>query len=409
MKTKTNRRVLAALLCLTLCLPAAAQWEQLLTEAEAAPWQAAVCVRDLDTDSLLVAYNAGKLMRPASTQKVLTAVAALDRLGKEHVFATRAYWSGTIEGGVLLGDVRIVGGYDPLLSHADVKAMARALRELGVDSVAGQVIGDISMTQYKMLGSGWCWDDVPSNVVPYLSPLFFNHELNIHDPDGDFLAQPEAYFMEVLVGEMRALGIRMAPGVVRISFDAAAQPGTIFHEQRRTLEQVLQQMMKRSDNLHAEAVFAHLGAAEHAQATQADCADAMTEALGRLGIGSASLNVADGSGLSLYDYATPLALVDALAYAQRHPALFDALYPALPVAGVDGTLARRMKGTPAYRNVHAKTGTLTGVHTLAGYVRAANGHLLAFAIMANGAMEGKAARAWQDRICIQLAGWQGGE
>lgn len=403
MTMQNNRWALALWLCWGLCLPATAQWDELLAETDAAPWQAGLCVRDLDADSVLVAYNAQKLMRPASTQKVLTAVAALDQLGKEHAFATRAYYSGTIEDGVLQGDVRLVGGYDPLLSYADVKAVAGGLRALGVDSVAGLVIGDVSMTQYKMLGSGWCWDDVPSNVVPYLSPLFFNHEQSILDADGDFLAQPEAYLMDVLVREMRALGVRLAPNVVRISFDGTGQPGTLFYEQRRTLEQVLQQMLKRSDNLHAEAVFAHLGAAQHAQATQEDCADALTAALGRMGIAATALNVADGSGLSLYNYVAPQALVDVLAYAYRHPALFDTLYPALPVAGVDGTLARRMKGSPAYRNVHAKTGTLTGVHTLAGYVRAANGHLLAFAIMANGAMEGKAARAWQDKVCAILA------
>ena len=74
----------------------------------------------------------------------------------------------------------------------------------------------------------------------------------------------------------------------------------------------------------------------------------------------------------------------------------------LPIAAVDGTLKDRMRGTPAENNVRAKTGTLSGVYSLAGYCTAANGNKLAFAILNQGVMKAAPARALQDRICIEL-------
>ena len=78
------------------------------------------------------------------------------------------------------------------------------------------------------------------------------------------------------------------------------------------------------------------------------------------------------------------------------------MYPALPVAGVDGTLKKRMLGSFTDGNVHAKTGTVTGVSSLAGYCRAANGHMLCFSIIDHGVMHGRNGRAFQDRVCTLL-------
>jgi D-alanyl-D-alanine carboxypeptidase/D-alanyl-D-alanine-endopeptidase (penicillin-binding protein 4) len=83
--------------------------------------------------------------------------------------------------------------------------------------------------------------------------------------------------------------------------------------------------------------------------------------------------------------------------------LYDRLLPTLPLAGVDGTLKNRMKGTPAEGNVKAKTGTLTGVIALAGYLTAANGHRLCFAIMNQGVLKIAEGRNFQDQVCEVLA------
>ena len=99
----------------------------------------------------------------------------------------------------------------------------------------------------------------------------------------------------------------------------------------------------------------------------------------------------------------PDLMMEYLKYAYAHPEIFHTFYEALPVAGVDGTLHYRMKQGKAYRNVRAKTGTVTGISSLAGYVKAGNGDMLAFVIINQNVLRGKEARAFQDKICEILA------
>ena len=115
-----------------------------------------------------------------------------------------------------------------------------------------------------------------------------------------------------------------------------------------------------------------------------------------------SYTVADGSGLSPYNYLTAEMLVALLNFAYSRPTIFEHLYPSLPVAGVDGTLERRMVGTTAAGNVHAKTGTVTGVSSLAGYLTAANGHLLSFSILNQGVSQASLGREFQNQVCSYL-------
>jgi D-alanyl-D-alanine carboxypeptidase/D-alanyl-D-alanine-endopeptidase (penicillin-binding protein 4) len=110
----------------------------------------------------------------------------------------------------------------------------------------------------------------------------------------------------------------------------------------------------------------------------------------------------DGSGLSRYNLLTPRATVQLLAAVQRLPG-GKALWDALPVAGVNGTLGRRMKGTPAQNNARAKTGTFSIVSTLSGYVTTRDGHRLAVSLLTNFARDGRNARRLQDEVYALLA------
>ena len=112
--------------------------------------------------------------------------------------------------------------------------------------------------------------------------------------------------------------------------------------------------------------------------------------------------IADGSGLSLYNYTTPELLIRLLNYAFSKPEIFNHLYPALPIAGVDGTISKRMLDTPAYDNVHAKTGTLNNISSLAGYLTARNGHVLSFCIINQGISPARLGRDFQDEVCEAL-------
>lgn len=113
--------------------------------------------------------------------------------------------------------------------------------------------------------------------------------------------------------------------------------------------------------------------------------------------------LADGCGLSNYNYISPDLLVSFLKFAYSRTDVFQKLYKALPIGGVDGTLKYRMqRGTPSHKNVHAKTGSFTAINCLAGYLRAANGHEVAFAIMNQNILSGAKARAFQDAVCDEV-------
>lgn len=377
----------------------------LAAEANAQPYYTGICVYDLTADQTVFESGAHKAMRPASTQKILTAVAALDRLGKDAVFTTQALQQGYMEGTTLVGNVVVRGGFDPVFSYDDLRRMARAIHDAGIDSIAGQLVADVSMTDGLPLGNGWCWDDVPSSLIPYLTPLLFNHEQDIDSRSKQCVEDPDQYFLRILQRELRQLGVCCRDGIAQ-PLAVNLQPATaqrVLYVERHTVEQTLGPMMKKSDNLHAEALFYLLGSsAKFSQTGWKDCAAQVENLLRKVGADTDNVSVADGSGLSLYNYVTPRTLVQVLRYAYLQPAIYTVLLPSLPVAGVDGTLERRMLRSPAQRNVRAKTGTCMGVITLAGYATAADGHHLAFAILCNGPMKGDAARALQDKICQEL-------
>ena len=169
------------------------------------------------------------------------------------------------------------------------------------------------------------------------------------------------------------------------------------------IEQVLTKMMKESDNLYAEAMFYQLAAAGGAHPAKASHArTAINRLIQKIGLTPSAYKVADGSGLSLYNYVSAELLTRLLRYAWRNKNIGDCLMPTLPIAGFDGTLKSRMKGDYTCGNVRAKTGTLTGISSLAGYCTAANGHELCFAIINQGVLRNNDGRTFQNQVCTAL-------
>ena len=173
-----------------------------------------------------------------------------------------------------------------------------------------------------------------------------------------------------------------------------------------SVQEVLNQLMKESDNLNAEAFLCRLGA----QATgkkQVAAEDGIVEIMQlirQLGHNPKEYKIADGCGLSNYNYLSPALLVDFLKYAYSRTEVFRMLYKSLPVGGIDGTLKNRMKSAATFRNVHAKTGSFTAINTLAGYLKMKNGHEVAFAIMNQNVLSAAKARAFQDKVCEVIIG-----
>lgn len=344
--------------------------------------QLGLVVYDLTGDTLLYAHNEQQLMRPASCQKVFTAIAALHYLGTDYDFTTSLYRKGEIKDNRLEGDLVVRAGFDPLFSTADMQQFVESVRSSGVRSVSGGILLDLSVKDTLSRGAGWCWDDDDK----LLSPLYYNGKLN---------------FATELKRQLKAAGINVK-GRTRMVRTMPSDARLLCHV-RRPIAEVLKPMMKESDNLCAESVFYQLAARQgrpYASATDAiDHIEALTDSLG---YNPKHYKVADGSGLSLYNYSTPQLLAAYLRYAYTHPSLFAALNESLPIAGVDGTLKKRMRSTLSYDNVRAKTGSVTAVSTLAGYCIAPNGHYLCFAIMNQGLVRASHGRAFQDRVCAAL-------
>ncbi|HET6762623.1 MAG TPA: D-alanyl-D-alanine carboxypeptidase/D-alanyl-D-alanine-endopeptidase [Longimicrobiaceae bacterium] len=196
------------------------------------------------------------------------------------------------------------------------------------------------------------------------------------------------YFATVLRESLIAAGIRV-DGTAEdadtrlVSIDTAAlQP--LFTHSSPPLREVLAGFLKPSQNQIGEMLLKTLGHELRGGPGSARSGAAVVDSVLRTwGLPSARLLAqADGSGLSRYDLVAPELLAGILAHMARSPN-WAVWYQDLPIAGVDGTLAARMKGTPLAGNVHAKTGTLTGVRSLSGYLTTAGGEHLVFSIIAN--------------------------
>lgn len=338
-------------------------------------------VYDLDADSVLYSHNARLLLRPASTMKLVTAIAAIDRLGGSYQFKTELCYTGEVNDRTLTGNIYCVGGFDPRFNSDDMRAFVEAIHKMGVDTIRGNIYADKSMKDADQFGAGWCWDD----DNPALSPLLISRKDS---------------FVERFVSDLLADSL-----VVEANVGEAQRPDSAYCICRRfhTIDQILMRMMKNSDNLYAESMFYQLAASTGTrQASAKQARSVINRLISKVGLNPKRYEIADGSGLSLYNYLSAELEVRLLRYAFQNNNIYMHLRPSLPIAGEDGTLRKRMTGVFTAGNVRAKTGTVQGVSSLAGYCTAANGHRLAFSIINQGIQHHSNGRAFQDRVCTVL-------
>jgi D-alanyl-D-alanine carboxypeptidase/D-alanyl-D-alanine-endopeptidase (penicillin-binding protein 4) len=218
---------------------------------------------------------------------------------------------------------------------------------------------------------------------------------------------PTGYAASLFRAALTAHGVRILGRTTR----GATPPGavTVAERQSMPLRDLLVPFMKLSNNLHAEILVKAMGRARSNQGSWNAGFDAVEAVLPGLGIDPATLFLVDGSGLSRMDHVAPDQLTELLLAARTKPWFAD-WYASLPIAGVSdrmvgGTLRSRMANTPAADNVHAKTGSLTGVSSLSGYVTAASGELLVFSMITNNTLAN--AKPIEDAVAIRLAGETG--
>jgi D-alanyl-D-alanine carboxypeptidase/D-alanyl-D-alanine-endopeptidase (penicillin-binding protein 4) len=428
----------------------------------------------------LYSHNAGKLFMPASNQKILTSAVAFTQLGPDYRYRTSFVAHGAIEGGVLNGDLGVVGRGDPSVSdHMQVDAMipllaiADSLVARGVTRIRGKVLAEGNAFPQSVLGFGWSYDDFEDDYSAPTDELLFNEGFTnvvVHAGAraGDSVrvetkptrswprlrvsaatvapvvmpadttqpppTRPEITIRkdtltgDVLVGGTIAAGDSATLAVTHRDPDAAyiaafrealatrgitigddAVPATtqdtVVTMWSPPLRDILKPFMKPSQNQIGEMLFKTLGL-ERATPTAQTARVIVEQQLLAWGAAPSGFIVRDGSGLSRYDYVSPETIVHVLD-AMRRDTAFAAYYDAMPIAGVDGTIRTRMRGTPAAANVHAKTGSVAQARSLSGYVRALSGDTLMFSILANNwSVPAGRVTAAADSIAARLASYR---
>lgn len=446
-----------------------------------------ILVRDADTGIPLYEKDTGRSFIPASNTKLYSSAAALDILGPEFRFETQLTTDGMVDGGVLKGNLIVIGSGDPVIggrfTDGDITAYFRAwadsLKSMGIHSIEGHIIGDDDAFDEEFLGYGWQFDDLPWWYAAELSALSFNDncidfrlegqrvgmpatlswepmntsyvtarnesvttgaETGIEEDyfriqgSNDFIlrssvpegrveveslavSNPTAFFVHVLREVFLSEGISVRGRSIDIDElpvkPSRAMQTHLFSHFSPTLADIVYPLNKRSHNLYAEQVLRAI--AVHAPPAQdeppAGSAALAIERARRLTFGSAGIDtfriqLVDGSGLARQNLVTSTMTAQLLSYMWHHEngATRDAFLNSLPIAGVDGTLSSRMKGTAAERNARAKTGTLGNVAALSGYVTTARGRTLIVTMMANHYTESsRKPRLVQDRIMEILA------
>ena len=217
------------------------------------------------------------------------------------------------------------------------------------------------------------------------------------------VSDPALCAARVFADVLESKGIRVMGGVSTSSAPLPSDARVLAAHDSVPIAEMVRVVNKRSQNLHAEMLLRLVGLKVKGEGSAEKGREAVAELAQRLGVPDVGWRLADGSGLSGSDLLTPRGLVALLAAMDRHP-YAAAFRDSLAIAGVDGTLEKRMKGTPAEGRVTAKTGSMSLAHALAGYVTTVRGERLAFAIVVNN-HEGKSREAVDaiDAIAAVLA------
>lgn len=408
--------------------------------------QVGFLIRDTVRGTVLYSQNAQQDFMPASNFKLLVGSASLQRLGTNFAFVTNVASDSAPQGGVVTGNLYLHGGGDAHLTAKDLDDAAAALAAQGIKRIDGALITDASRYDSQRYGFGWSWDDLPYYYAPVVTALELEEGL-VHmtfapgsapgalavlrvwpqssayvidnqlvtgpvgskdtsdivrpwnKPDtieitgtypitnkesGDVnpaVPDPESYAGDVFERALAAHGITVAGGV-----HDGKMPGTaklLWSHDSEKMPQLMADFWYPSDNLMGELFLKELGVAQAGEPGTDEHGIVLEQNFLRsIGVDPDTVTIADGSGLSQYDRITPADLVAILQFDWSGPNR-DVVLDALPVAGVRGTLRRSYIGTPAERAVFAKTGSISHVRTISGFVRTRTHGPVTFSLLIN--------------------------
>lgn len=352
-------------------------------------------VTSADKYDLLYEYNPQEQMIPASITKLVTAATALSVLGVNHDFKTIAYSDdGDIKDGIINGNLYLKGYGDPDLNSSDIIYLAGLISEKNITEITGNIIYDESYLDDQHYGiANYYAGDTKQGYWPYISALNLNKNPGGYDPAS---SAANLLFDNLLTLNIKVDGIVIAG----VTPTAAKEIAEVKH----SMFDVLAHMNKESDNHSAITVFKVIGAKFASPPGSIENGEAaVIDFLTSIGNPRSIFEIIEGSGLSRFNTVNSDLYIRMLKYMYDDVKNFDYFYSSLAVAGKDGTLRNRMIGTEAEKNVHAKTGTLNSVSSLAGYAVSRDNELLIFYIAMNGFGGGaNQERYKQDQICQLL-------
>ncbi|MBA3380263.1 MAG: D-alanyl-D-alanine carboxypeptidase/D-alanyl-D-alanine-endopeptidase [Actinobacteria bacterium] len=362
----------------------------LVTPGVAASRTAALAV-DLETGAVVFSRNAGFALVPASAEKLAVSFAALRLLGPGYRFRTEVAGRGELTDHVWRGDLFLVGYGDPTLTPADLDALARDVAAWGIRRVTGRVLGD--ERHFDSLRGAPSW--LPWFVGQESAPISALSVDDIVTSGADSSASAAARAFTLALAR-RGISVTRSSG----AGNAPADVLPLALDLSDPLAEIVRTMNRESDNFIAEMLLKELGAGIARRGSTPTGAEVVLTELREAGVPTNGVRIADGSGLSRADRLTTEALVAILRKGSADPAIRDAFVTSLAVAGISGTLKRRLDRRSTRGRVIAKTGTTRVSSALAGFVR----RRYVFAIIQNGSpVPYWTARQAQDRFVTVLA------
>jgi D-alanyl-D-alanine carboxypeptidase/D-alanyl-D-alanine-endopeptidase (penicillin-binding protein 4) len=429
-----------------------------------------VAVVSLDYGDTLFARNADRQLLPASTMKLFTSSVALERFGADYRFITEVLREGALgSDGTVRGNLVLRGTGDPSFSRrftdgtsgeTPMEAIAHLVAQAGVKRVSGDIIGDASAFEDRMVPEGWRKRYLGAHYAARVSALSYNENLltvrvqpGAHGAtiafEPSLAGIPVVNSVRVVAGRGARIGVKQTEtglevrgtvgasgrgGEVQVVMEEPALMTTAAFQAAleahgitvgggvrlakatsgaprvaalpsAPLGELVTTMNGESNNHFAELLFRNAARSVGVVGSAENANTLLRRFLyEKAHVAPTDVYAADGSGLSTADRVTPRAMVQLLGYAAKAP-WRDVLEQSLPVAGRTETLRRRMKYTPAMGNLRAKTGTTNDVASLGGYVTSRDGELLAFSFIYNGRDRWRAKEA-MDAMGATLANYQ---
>jgi serine-type D-Ala-D-Ala carboxypeptidase/endopeptidase (penicillin-binding protein 4) len=335
-------------------------------------------------------------------------------MGGDHLISTLIFADDDdLSDSTINGNIYIKGYGNPTFTSTDLEDLVNQLYQAGLRQVTGNVIGDDTYFDDIYSRDDWITDERANVKLPPISALIIdkNRKTVRRKRRGRYrtyfiyVDNPPQFAAKKFKETLTDYGVEVEGNDASGSTPDSAIALT---ESSIELRKLMKKINKESNNFYAECLFKTLGAVYSGeQGNSFYSTQAILNFIEDEGIYSEGTKIVDGSGISRFDQVTAGALVGLLEKMYFNIAQFEDFYNSLSIAGVDGTLEKRMRGTSAESNFRGKTGTLSGVSSISGYVTNADGDDIIVCMMFEFKKGGaRKYRDLQDRIIAVLADWK---